>query len=35
MLEQEFQDDVQKLYNYITEQKGTINKLYEYLELGQ
>jgi hypothetical protein len=30
-----FEQDLQKLYNYITEQKANTNKLYEYLEQGK
>ncbi len=35
MDKEEFLEDIQKLYNYITEQKTGINKLYEYLEQGK
>jgi hypothetical protein len=31
-VKQQFLKDIQKLYNYILEQKANINKLYEYLE---
>ncbi len=34
MLKQNFELDLQKLYNYITNTKADINKLYEYLEQG-
>ena len=30
-----FDQDLQKLYNYITEEKATTNKLYSYLEEGK
>ena len=34
MLKQNFELDLQKLYNYITDTKANINKLYEHLEQG-
>jgi len=35
MNKEQFTQDIQKIYNFITEQKAQINKLYEYLEKGQ
>ncbi|MCK5111007.1 MAG: invasion protein CiaB [Arcobacteraceae bacterium] len=35
MAMEQFTNDIQKLYNYITEQKSNINKLYKYLEDGK
>ncbi|MEA3513054.1 MAG: invasion protein CiaB [Campylobacterota bacterium] len=35
MNKEQFSNDIQKIYDFITEQKAQINKLYEYLEKGQ
>ena len=35
MNKEQFTQDIQKIYDFITEQKAQINKLYEYLEKGQ
>ncbi|MEA3498715.1 MAG: invasion protein CiaB [Campylobacterota bacterium] len=35
MTKQEFLNDIQKIYNFISTKKAEINKLYEYLETSQ
>jgi hypothetical protein len=35
MTKDQFLDDIQKIYNFITQQKAQTNKLYEYLEKKQ